>query len=73
MMLILRRFLLYSTLVATLSIQLAGQPDVATVGPRVGAAAPAFSGVDQFGVTHSLQSSLGPNGVMLVFFRSADW
>jgi hypothetical protein len=45
----------------------------ANVGPQVGQAVPAFTGVDQFGRTHTLESSLGPSGAMLVFFRSADW
>lgn len=43
------------------------------VGPRVGTAAPAFSGTDQFGRTHTLASVSGDQGAMLVFFRSADW
>jgi hypothetical protein len=56
--------------VATLSAQ---TPAPASVGPRVGAEAPAFSGVDQFGREHTLESVMERNGVMLVFFRSADW
>jgi len=48
-------------------------PDISTLGPQVGARVPAFSGVDQFGRTQTLESSLGPKGAMLVFFRSADW
>ncbi len=47
--------------------------DVQRIGPQVGAAAPEFSGVDQFGRTHTLSSVMGSAGVMLVFFRSADW
>jgi hypothetical protein len=47
--------------------------DTSKLGPQVGAAAPAFSGVDQFGKPRTLASAYGPNGVMLVFFRSADW
>ncbi len=43
------------------------------MGPRVGAAAPTFSGIDQFGRTQTLGSVSGEQGVMLVFFRSADW
>jgi hypothetical protein len=48
-------------------------PDVSKLGPAVGAVAPAFSGVDQFGRTQTLESTYGPKGVMLVFSRSADW
>ncbi len=47
--------------------------DTSTIGPQVGTAVPPFSGIDQFGVTHTLQSSLGAKGAMLVFFRSSDW
>ena len=47
--------------------------DLTAVGPQVGTKVPGFSGVDQFGRTHTLESSLGPKGAMLVFFRSADW
>ena len=56
---------------------LAGQApaviDTSKVGPQVGAVAPAFAGVDQFGTSHTLASTSGPKGAMLVFFRSADW
>src|SRR5688500_18873175 len=49
------------------------QPDPATAGPKIGATVPAFSGVDQFGATQTLASVMGPQGAMLVFYRSADW
>jgi hypothetical protein len=42
-------------------------------GPEVGAAAPGFSLVDQGGKTQTLESLMGAKGLMLVFFRSADW
>jgi len=48
-------------------------PDTSTIGPQIGSAVPAFSGVDQLGRTQTLQSVMGPKGAMLVFFRSADW
>jgi hypothetical protein len=48
-------------------------PDLDTIGPAVGARVPDFAGVDQFGRAQTLQSILGPQGAMLVFFRSADW
>ena len=47
--------------------------DTSKLGPQVGAVVPAFTGVDQFGKSHTLASSYGPKGTMLVFFRSADW
>lgn len=56
---------------------LAGQApaavDTSKIGPQVGAVVPAFTGVDQFGKSHTLASTYGPKGAMLVFFRSADW
>jgi peroxiredoxin len=47
--------------------------DVQTLGPQVGTKVPDFSLKDQQGVLHSLRSVMGPKGVVLVFFRSADW
>ena len=47
--------------------------DTSAIGPQVGDTVPGFSGTDQFGKRHTLESSLGPKGAMLVFFRSADW
>ena len=47
--------------------------DTTLVGPQVGTSVPPFSGTDQFGRTQTLNTTLGPNGAMLVFFRSADW
>jgi hypothetical protein len=47
--------------------------DVSKIGPQVGEVVPAFAGIDQFGKPHTLVSSYGPKGAMLVFFRSADW
>jgi peroxiredoxin len=49
------------------------QPEIASLGPQVGAHMPEFSGVDQFGKRHTLESVLGPEGAMVVFYRSADW
>ena len=42
-------------------------------GPAVGSPVPSFSAPDQNGVEQTLASVAGPRGVMLVFFRSADW
>ncbi len=47
--------------------------DTAKIGPQVGTVVPAFEGIDQSGKPRSLSSLSGPKGVMLVFFRSADW
>jgi hypothetical protein len=51
----------------------ASSVDVETVGPRVGDALPEFNLHDQGGRVRSLKSLLGPNGAVIVFFRSADW
>jgi peroxiredoxin len=48
-------------------------PDVQALGPQVGQQVPALSLVDQGGVTRSLSSLMGREGLMLVFSRSADW
>jgi peroxiredoxin len=47
--------------------------DVQKIGPQVGEQAPEFSLVDQHGTARTLKSLAGKNGLMLVFFRSADW
>jgi|TARA_B110000263_G_C15233187_1_gene475664 cytochrome oxidase Cu insertion factor (SCO1/SenC/PrrC family) len=47
--------------------------DVASLGPQIGERVPDFNLPDQSGQVHNLDSIMGPNGVMLVFFRSADW
>ena len=46
---------------------------VAKTGPATGEKVPDFEAVDQNGASHSLRSLMGPKGMMLVFFRSADW
>jgi len=48
-------------------------PDVDRFGPQVGETVSPFSLVDQNGAVRDLQSLMGPNGLMLVFSRSADW
>jgi hypothetical protein len=42
-------------------------------GPAIGSQVPDFEAPDQNGARHSLGSLMGPQGLMLVFFRSADW
>jgi hypothetical protein len=60
-----------------LSVDVSGQPpqkvDTSAIGPKVGQRVPDFTGTDQNGRRHTLASSLGAKGAMLVFFRSADW
>ena len=43
------------------------------LGPRVGDVLPSFRLKDQYGVTRDLRSMLGPNGAVVVLYRSADW
>jgi hypothetical protein len=69
------RFFLVALAVLGVSGVAAQSPliDTSRIGPGIGTQVPEFSGTDQFGRTHTLASSLGPQGAMLVFFRSADW
>lgn len=77
MMLMTRRlFVLLFLLVSAdgaLFAQPNASPDPASLGPQVGTRVPTFSGIDQFGRPRTLQSVLGEQGAMVVFFRSADW
>jgi hypothetical protein len=43
------------------------------IGLAVGQMAPAFSARDQLGRQQTLQTLQGPRGLVLLFFRSADW
>ncbi|HTT33346.1 MAG TPA: hypothetical protein VMH48_07085, partial [Methylomirabilota bacterium] len=47
--------------------------ELMSIGLAVGQKAPAFSARDQFGHAQTLDSLKGPNGTVLLFFRSADW
>jgi peroxiredoxin len=51
------------------NVSLAQEP----AGLRPGAKAPEFTLHDQTGKQQSLQTLAGPNGLLLLFFRSADW
>jgi arginine repressor len=55
---------------ATLSM---GLNAAVKTGPGVGQYVPSFSLADQNGRKQSLATIAGPNGAMLVFYRSADW
>ncbi len=50
-----------------------GQTGGESPGPAVGADVPAFQLPDQNGQSRDFRSLSGPKGLMLVFFRSADW
>lgn len=63
------------TLTLGMAIGLAAlaQNPPAKTGPAVGEVVPAFSATDQNGRIQTLGTVAGAKGVMLVFFRSADW
>jgi hypothetical protein len=52
---------------------IAAQPAPSEKGPPVGAKIPAFEGRDQFGRAQTLDSLTAAKGLVLLFFRSADW
>ena len=47
--------------------------DPSALGPAVGQPIPGFEARDQDGQSRGLSSLMGPNGLVLVFHRSADW
>jgi hypothetical protein len=49
------------------------QNDGFRTGPEIGVRVPDFSLLDQSGRSRSLQDLTGPNGLLLIFSRSADW
>ena len=54
------------------SAQNAG-PALEDVGVKIGAAAPEFELMDQYGAPQSLSGMLQQSDVALVFYRSASW
>ncbi len=42
-------------------------------GPAVGGKIPPFRGIDQNGRAWDFDSIKGPQGALLLFYRSADW
>jgi hypothetical protein len=44
-----------------------------SIGLAVGQKAPNFSARDEFGHVQTIETLKGPNGTVLLFFRSADW
>ena len=51
----------------------AAQNDGYRTGPEVGEQVPDFTLPDQHGRNRTLKDLTGPNGLLLVFSRSADW
>jgi hypothetical protein len=62
--------LLFGLLAGVLSSAGAAKP---FPGPAVGDRLPAFEALDQDGRSRGFESLRGPQGLVLVFFRSADW
>jgi hypothetical protein len=61
-------------LVALLSAAVPGPlADPSTLGPAIGQPLPFFEATDQHGRRRDFASLKGPSGLVLVFFRSADW
>ncbi len=63
----------FVTLLHAQTPQIQPAVELARLGPQVGERVPDFELPDQNGRPHTLQSILGPNGAMLVFYRSAGW
>ena len=61
------------TMLGTFLATLAMAANAVPTGPAVGATIPALEVKDLNGKTQTLSSLSGPKGLMLVFFRSADW
>ncbi|MEO5761590.1 MAG: hypothetical protein ABIR28_04685 [Vicinamibacteria bacterium] len=49
------------------------RPDPMLLGPKIGQPLPPFEAPDQNGKAQTFATLKGPNGLVLVFFRSADW
>ncbi len=49
------------------------QNDGYQTGRGIGEKVPDFALTDQHGQTRALKELMGPNGLLLVFSRSADW
>ena len=47
--------------------------DAPVAGPAVGARVPPFEAVDHTGAKQGLRGLSGEHGLLLLFFRSADW
>jgi hypothetical protein len=65
--------LLSLALIFLCALTSATQSSAPEKGPRIGDALPPFEAQDQFGRTETLASLRGPKGLVLLFFRSADW
>jgi hypothetical protein len=71
----LRLFLIavLSLLVTSFSLHDSAAQEAPGAVLKMGSNIPELSGVDQFGKQQNFDSLKGPNGLVLLFFRSADW
>jgi len=51
----------------------AGVPGHSSSILKVGDQMPAIRAIDQFGMAREFDNLKGPNGLVVVFFKSADW
>jgi len=63
----------YSLVVITALATLQATDSLTELGPRVGERLPTFETQDQQGRTQSFETLRGANGLLLLFYRSADW
>jgi len=66
-------FWLLMSLTIVLPVSPQATPQSKEVGPAAGQRIPPFKARDQFGREQTLSSLSGPNGLILLFVRSADW
>ena len=55
------------------SAEIRSLQDLTSAGPPVGSSMPSFELKDHSGNMRTLRSLMGSRGLVLVFFRSADW
>jgi len=67
----------FRNVVFSLGIAVVGAPIVCSgeipTGPEVGEPIPRFEAMDQTGTMRTFEDLRGPNGLLLLFYRTADW
>ena len=66
-------YVVFTLTANTLILSAQETPKPKEVGPVVGQKIPLFKATDQFGREQNLKSLAGSKGLILLFFRSADW
>ena len=62
-----------ATAAALFSTMASAASNTPSAGPARGAVVPPFEATDQYGDSRDFDSLAGENGLLLLFFRSADW